>query len=191
MIRRIELFRQTQETKVYLVTGAATRSYIVTGVPFLDHLLSQVALNSSIDFSLCSAGDILVDRHHLVEDVGITLGSALRRLSNNLGGVLRYGNSFIPLDEALTLVVLDFSGRTETISRNSTTERNICTFSSVLLFELLNSVSRTASITISAETIRGKDPHHQLETVCKSLGRSLRSAANLVSGLRLSTKGVL
>lgn len=189
--RRIEIFRQTYETKVYLVSEADGNSYINTGIPFLDHLLCQISLNSGFHFSLCSVGDVFIDKHHLVEDVGITIGMAIRRLTNNYNDTLRYGCSFIPLDESLSRVTLDFSGRTEVVCRSNIGNKNISTFSVRLVFELLNAISRAGNMTISVEAVRGRDSHHQLETVWKSFGRAMRSATGSNRGARLSTKGIL
>lgn len=191
MVRRTEAFRQTYETKVYLASGLGNGNYISTSVPFLDHLLQQLTLNSSFGFSVCSVGDTFIDKHHLTEDVGIVVGTALRQLTNSFSYTQRYGCSFIPLDEALARITLDFSGRSEVVWRNNLKDRTISTFSTHLVFELLNAISRTASITISAESVFGNDPHHQLETVSKSLGRAARAATKTQGTSCLSTKGML
>ncbi|AGO28323.1 putative imidazoleglycerol-phosphate dehydratase [Candidatus Tremblaya phenacola PAVE] len=176
---------------MFFISKVGRGGYVITGIPFLDHMLQQVSLNSKINFSICSVGDILIDKHHLVEDVGIMIGFALRKLTNNLNSIIRYGCSHIPLDEALSQVVIDFSGRTEISCQQNTKQKGVGSFSIALLFELLNSISRTAQITIRIETARGRDVHHQLETSFKSLGRSLRTAIQKDSSNCISTKGLL
>ena len=165
-----------------------------TGVPFLDHMLEQVARHGLIDLDINAVGDLHIDAHHTVEDLGITLGMAVAEAAGDKKGMTRYGHAYVPLDEALSRVVLDFSGRPG-LSHNVVYSRGrIGSFDVDLFDEFFHGFVNHAKVTLHIDNIRGKNAHHQAETVFKAFGRALRMALSAdprMAGMMPSTKGSL
>lgn len=188
-MRIIEVFRQTGETKIYFTTRLENKAYIFTGIPYFDHMLHQISLHSGLNFSVYSVGDGLVDKHHLIEDVGITIGFALKKLTNNFTFISRYGYSAVLLDESLTKITLDLSGRTSVIFRNTGPTKETGSYDNSLTLEFVKATARTACISMHLDIIRGYDVHHKTESVCKGLGRAMNLASKSHNDEFLSTKG--
>jgi len=188
--------RNTKETQISVVvdldgTGRAT---LDTGVPFLDHMLDQVARHGSIDLEIRARGDLHVDAHHTVEDVGIALGQAVRQALADLAGVSRYGHAYVPLDEALSRVVVDLSGRPGVEFHVPFSRALIGTFDVDLTREFFQGFVNHALVTLHVDNLRGSNAHHQAETVFKAFGRALRMAVAVDarrSGTVPSTKEAL
>jgi len=188
--------RNTKETQISVVvdldgTGRAT---LDTGVPFLDHMLDQVARHGSIDLEIRARGDLHVDAHHTVEDVGIALGQAVRQALADLAGVSRYGHAYVPLDEALSRVVVDLSGRPGLEFHVPFSRALIGTFDVDLTREFFQGFVNHALVTLHVDNLRGSNAHHQAETVFKAFGRALRMAVAVDarrSGTVPSTKEAL
>lgn len=195
-MRTADITRNTNETRVRVSinldgTGKQT---INTGVPFLDHMLDQIARHGLIDLDIHCDGDTHIDDHHTVEDVGITLGQAFAAAVGNKAGMLRYGHSYVPLDEALSRVVIDFSGRPGLIYHIPFTRSHIGRFDVDLAREFFQGFVNHALVTLHIDNLRGENSHHQCETVFKAFGRALRMATELdprSAGVVPSTKGVL
>jgi imidazoleglycerol-phosphate dehydratase len=173
--------------------GAGT-SQISTGIAFFDHMLDQIARHGVIDLQIQAQGDLQVDGHHTVEDVGITFGQALRRALGDCAGLCRYGWAYVPLDEALSRVVVDFSGRPSLVLEASFTASTVGQFDTQLVREFLQGLVNHALITLHVDNLRGYNAHHQIETIFKALGRALRMAAQRdprLVGKIPSTKGKL
>ena len=188
--------RETLETRVSvqlnLDGGGVTR--IATGVPFFDHMLDQVGRHGLIDLTIQAEGDLHVDAHHTVEDVGIAFGMALAEALADKRGIHRYGHAYVPLDEALSRVVVDFSGRPGLVHAVDYRRARIGDFDTDLIHEFLQALVNHARMTLHVDGLRGRNAHHIAETVFKALGRALRAAAEpdpRAAGQLPSTKGAL
>ncbi len=196
MIRKAEIIRKTKETSISVDldfdgSGLAT---LEIGIPFFEHMLDQVARHGLIDLSINANGDLDIDSHHTVEDVGITLGQACSKALGDRRGIQRYGSSYVPLDEALSRVVLDFSGR-PTLEFDVVWPRaRVGTFDVDLIHEFFQGFCNHAGVTLHIDTLRGSNAHHIAETIFKAFGRALRVAATLdprIGDVVPSTKGSL
>lgn len=195
-MRAAEITRNTNETKISVAIDldGNGRHSINTGVPFLDHMLEQIARHGLIDLTIQCQGDTHIDDHHTVEDVGITLGQAFAKAVGNKAGLTRYGHSYVPLDEALSRVVVDFSGRPGLQYHIAFTRARIGTFDVDLTREFFQGFVNHALVTLHIDNLRGENAHHQCETVFKAFGRALRMAVTpdpRNAGVVPSTKGVL
>jgi imidazoleglycerol-phosphate dehydratase len=195
-MRTAEITRNTNETRIRValnLDGTGKQS-IATGVPFLDHMLDQVARHGLVDLDIQAQGDLHIDAHHTVEDVGITLGMAIAQAVGNKAGLRRYGHAYVPLDEALSRVVVDFSGRPGLEFHVDFTRARIGDFDVDLVREFFQGLVNHALITLHIDNLRGLNAHHQCETAFKAFGRALRMAIELdprQGGAVPSTKGVL
>jgi imidazoleglycerol-phosphate dehydratase len=194
--RTAEVTRQTAETQitVKLNLDGTGQSRIATGIGFFDHMLDQIARHGLIDLDIQAQGDLHIDGHHTVEDVGITLGQAVARAVGDKKGLRRYGHAYVPLDEALSRVVVDFSGRPGVEMYVPFKSGMIGTFDSQLAFEFFQGFVNHAFVTLHIDNLRGENSHHQAETVFKAFARALRMALELDSralGTIPSTKGSL
>ena len=196
MNRTAEITRNTNETQVRVAINldGTGEQKLNTGVPFLDHMLDQIARHGLIDLDIEAKGDLHIDAHHTVEDVGITLGMAVAKAIGDKKGIRRYGHAYVPLDEALSRVVIDFSGRPG-IEYNIPFKRSmIGSFDVDLTHEFFQGFVNHALVTLHIDNLRGENAHHQCETVFKAFGRALRMAAELdprSAGVIPSTKGSL
>jgi imidazoleglycerol-phosphate dehydratase len=195
-MRAASIQRDTLETRIFASVDldGSGRSEFATGVPFLDHMLDQVARHGMIDLTVRAQGDLHIDAHHTVEDVGITLGQAVARALGDKKGVRRYGHAYVPLDEALSRVVIDLSGRPGLEYDVPYTRARIGDFDVDLLREFFQGFVNHAMVTLHIDNLRGRNAHHQAETVFKAFGRALRMAVEFDprAGTQLpSTKGVL
>ena len=195
-MREAAITRKTLETEVSvrlnLDGGGASR--LATGVPFLDHMLDQVARHGVFDLEIEAKGDLHVDAHHTVEDVGITLGQAFARAVGEKKGVRRYGHAYVPLDEALSRVVVDLSGRPGLVMEIDFARPRIGEFDVDLVHEFFQGFVNHAQVTLHIDNLKGDNAHHQAETAFKAFGRALRMAAELdprMPGVLPSTKGSL
>ncbi|MBF1801702.1 imidazoleglycerol-phosphate dehydratase HisB [Alloalcanivorax profundimaris] len=194
--RRATVERNTLETKIRVSVNldGTGHSKLDTGLPFLEHMLDQVARHGLIDLDVHAEGDLHIDAHHTVEDIGITLGQALARAWGDKKGVRRYGHSYVPLDEALSRVVIDLSGRPGLEMFAEFTRGQIGGFDVDLFYEFFQGLVNHAMITVHIDNLRGKNAHHQAETVFKAFGRALRMAVEpdpRMDGVTPSTKGTL
>ncbi len=194
--RRASLSRDTAETQiaVSIDLDGDGRSTLASGVPFLDHMLDQVARHGLVDLEVKATGDLHIDAHHTVEDIGITLGQAVARAVGDKKGVRRYGHAYVPLDEALSRVVIDFSGRPELVWHVPFTRAMIGTFDVDLAHEFFQGFVNHAQVTLHVDNLRGDNAHHQCETVFKAFGRAFRMAVERdprMAGTVPSTKGSL
>ena len=165
-----------------------------TGVHFLDHMMEQIARHGLFDLSVVAKGDLHIDAHHTVEDIGITIGQALKQALGDKKGVVRYGHAYVPLDEALSRVVLDLSGRPGIEFDVRFTRDKIGEFDVDLFYEFFQGLTNHAGITLHIDSIKGRNAHHIAETIFKAFGRALRMAVTLDSralGQLPSTKGTL
>ena len=188
--------RNTLETqiKVSVNLDGTGEFSCVTGLPFLDHMLEQVARHGLIDLDINAKGDLHIDAHHTVEDLGITLGMAIDQAVGDKKGLTRYGSAYVPLDEALSRVVLDFSGRPGLFHHVAYTRGRIGGFDVDLFDEFFRGFVNHAKLTLHIDNLAGKNAHHQAETVFKAFGRALRmalSADERMAGMMPSTKGSL
>jgi imidazoleglycerol-phosphate dehydratase len=195
-MRTAEISRNTNETRIRVAVNldGTGRQAIDTGVPFLDHMLDQIARHGLIDLDIKAEGDLHIDAHHTVEDVGITLGQAIAKAIGDKKGIRRYGHAYVPLDEALSRVVIDFSGRPGLEFHVPFTRARIGDFDVDLTREFFQGLVNHALISMHIDNLRGSNAHHQCETVFKACGRALRMAmeADIRSeGVIPSTKGVL
>ncbi|UDG82256.1 imidazoleglycerol-phosphate dehydratase HisB [Candidatus Vallotia cooleyia] len=195
-MRIAEIVRNTSETQIRVKVNLDGTGYkkINTGVPFLDHMLEQIACHGLIDLEVDALGDWHIDDHHSVEDTGITLGKAVSQATGDRKGIRRYGHAYVPLDEALSRVVIDFSGRPGLSFYIPFTRARIGNFDVDLTIEFFRGFVNHAGVTLHIDNLRGMNAHHQIETVFKAFGRALRMAAEIddrVSGKILSTKGNL
>jgi imidazoleglycerol-phosphate dehydratase len=196
MTRTAEITRNTSETqiRVALNLDGTGRQKLNTGVPFLDHMLDQIARHGLIDLEVEAVGDLHIDDHHTVEDTGITLGMAVAKAIGDKKGIRRYGHAYVPLDEALSRVVIDFSGRPGLEWHVPFTRATIGRFDVDLTIEFFRGFVNHAGVTLHVDNLRGVNAHHQCETVFKAFGRALRMAAELderALGTIPSTKGTL
>ena len=194
--RVAEVERNTKETQIRVRvnldgSGAST---LVTGIGFFDHMLEQIARHGLIDIDINAQGDLHLDGHHTVEDVGITLGQAVAKAVGDKAGLTRYGHSYVPLDEALSRVVVDFSGRPGLHMNVAFKASAVGGFDTQLVFEFFQGFSNHAGVTLHIDNLKGDNAHHQCETVFKAFARALRMALTLdarSSGVIPSTKGSL
>ena len=194
--RIAEVVRNTNETQIRVAVNldGSGKQNLNTGVPFLDHMLDQIARHGLIDLDIEAKGDLHIDAHHTVEDVGITLGQAVARAVGDKKGIRRYGHAYVPLDEALSRVVIDFSGRPGLEFHVPFTRAMIGGFDVDLTHEFFQGFVNHALVTLHIDNLRGVNAHHQCETVFKAFGRALRMAAELdarAAGTIPSTKGSL
>ena len=195
-MRQAEITRNTLETQVSVkinLDGTGVGKFD-TGVPFLDHMLDQIARHGAIDLEVTAKGDLHIDAHHTVEDIGITLGQALAKALGDKKGLRRYGHAYVPLDEALSRVVVDLSGRPGLEFHVAFTRAWIGQFDVDLVNEFFQGLVNHALVTLHIDNLRGTNAHHQAETVFKAFGRALRMAAEAdprASGAIPSTKGAL
>ena len=195
-MRTAEVTRNTNETRIRVAVNldGTGRQSIATGVAFLDHMLDQIARHGLIDLDIQADGDLHIDAHHTVEDVGITLGQAIARAVGDKAGIRRYGHAYVPLDEALSRVVVDFSGRPGLEFHVPFTRARVGDFDVDLTREFFQGLVNHALITLHVDNLRGVNAHHQCETVFKACGRALRMAIEpdpRSAGVVPSTKGVL
>lgn len=196
MPRTAEVVRDTNETQIRVainIDGTGVQK-LDTGVPFLDHMLDQIARHGLIDLDISAKGDLHIDAHHTVEDVGITLGQAFAKAMGDKKGIRRYGHSYVPLDEALSRVVIDFSGRPGLEFHVPFKRSMIGSFDVDLTHEFFQGFVNHALVSMHIDNLRGENAHHQCETVFKAFGRALRMAAEhdvRAAGTIPSTKGSL
>jgi imidazoleglycerol-phosphate dehydratase len=195
-MRQAGITRNTLETQVSVLLNldGTGQGRFDTGVPFFEHLLEQVARHGMIDLEITARGDLHIDAHHTVEDVGITLGQALSQALGDKKGIRRYGHAYVPLDEALSRVVVDLSGRPGLSFNVDFTRSTVGAFDLELIREFFQGLVNHASITLHVDTLRGENAHHQAETVFKAFGRALRLAVEAdprAAGSVPSTKGTL
>ena len=195
-MRNVDVTRNTSETKIQIVLNldGTGKAQLNSGVPFLDHMLDQIARHGMIDLAVTAKGDTHIDDHHTVEDVGITVGQAIAKAVGDKKGITRYGHSYVPLDETLSRVVIDFSGRPGLEFHVPFTRARVGDFDVDLTIEFFRGFVNHAGVTLHIDNIRGINAHHQIETVFKAFGRALRMALELdprASGVVPSTKGSL
>ena len=194
--RTAEIVRNTNETQIRVAINldGTGRQNLNTGVPFLDHMLDQIVRHGLIDIDIEARGDLHIDGHHTVEDVGITLGQAVAKAIGDKKGIRRYGHAYVPLDEALSRVVIDFSGRPGIEFHVPFKRSMIGTFDVDLTHEFFQGFVNHALVTLHIDNLRGENAHHQCETVFKAFGRALRMAIEMdprAAGTIPSTKGSL
>jgi imidazoleglycerol-phosphate dehydratase len=194
--RAAEVVRNTAETRVRVridLDGSGQRT-LASGVPFLDHMLDQIARHGLVDLEIEAQGDLHIDAHHTVEDIGITLGMAVARALTDKTGIRRYGHAYVPLDEALSRVVIDFSGRPGLVWQVPFTRAMIGSFDVDLAHEFFQGFVNHALVTLHVDNLRGDNAHHQCETVFKAFARALRAAVEpdpRMAGRLPSTKEAL
>ena len=196
MNRTAEITRNTNETQIRVAINldGTGQQKLNTGVPFLDHMLDQIARHGLIDLDIECVGDLHIDAHHTVEDTGITLGMAVAKAIGDKKGIRRYGHAYVPLDEALSRVVIDFSGRPGLEMHVPWKRSMIGSFDVDLAHEFFQGFVNHALVSLHIDNLRGENAHHQCETVFKAFGRALRMAAELdarSAGTIPSTKGSL
>jgi len=195
-IERIaELARTTRETdiRLRLVLDGSGSWQVATGVPFLDHMLSHVAVHGLFDLEVTCRGDTIIDDHHSVEDIGIVLGQAFRQALGDKLGIVRYGSQLMPMDEALVLVALDFSGRVLLVYDVPVPAQQVGAFDTELVVEFLRALAHNAGLTLHVKLLHGSNAHHIIEAIFKGLGRALGQAVarDPRRAAIPSTKGVL
>jgi len=194
--RRATVTRNTLETRITVSVNldGSGKADFDTGVPFLEHMLDQIARHGMMDLDINAKGDLHIDDHHTVEDIGITLGQAFHQAVGDKKGILRYGHAYVPLDEALSRVVVDFSGRPGLEFHVPFTRGQVGGFDVDLFYEFFQGFVNHAGITLHVDNLRGDNTHHQAETVFKAFGRAVRMALTAdpaMAGVTPSTKGVL
>ncbi|MXR36091.1 imidazoleglycerol-phosphate dehydratase HisB [Craterilacuibacter sinensis] len=195
-MRTATVTRNTSETQITVslnLDGSGIGRFD-TGVPFLDHMLDQIARHGLIDLDIHAVGDLHIDAHHTVEDLGITLGQAFARAIGDKKGIRRYGHAYVPLDEALSRVVIDLSGRPGLVYNIEFTRASIGSFDVDLFSEFFHGFVNHSMVTLHIDNLRGINSHHQAETVFKAFGRALRMAVEFderMAGQMPSTKGTL
>ncbi|PWQ95739.1 imidazoleglycerol-phosphate dehydratase HisB [Leucothrix arctica] len=194
--RTATIERDTLETQITVSVNldGTGKSRFDTGVPFLEHMLEQVSRHGMIDLEITAKGDLHIDDHHTVEDIGITLGQAFAKAIGNKKGIRRYGHSYVPLDEALSRVVIDFCGRPSLIDNVDYKRASLGKFDTDLFHEFFQGFVNHAQVSLHLDNLRGRNAHHIAETIFKSFGRTLRMATELdprMQGILPSTKGAL
>ena len=194
--RTAKVARDTLETQITVEVNldGTGKSEFNTGVPFLDHMMDQIARHGLIDLNVQAKGDLHIDAHHTVEDIGITLGQAVDQAVGDKKGITRYGHAYVPLDEALSRVVIDFSGRPGLEMPVEFPRASIGGFDVDLFFEFFQGFTNHAKVTLHIDSIRGRNAHHVAETIFKAFGRALRMALTAderMQGVMTSTKGSL
>ncbi|HJS03130.1 imidazoleglycerol-phosphate dehydratase HisB [Variovorax beijingensis] len=194
--RTASVTRNTAETKITVSVNldGTGKARLSTGIGFFDHMLDQIARHGLIDLEIDCQGDLHIDGHHTVEDVGITLGQAVAKAVGDKKGIRRYGHAYVPLDEALSRVVIDFSGRPGLVMHVPFTSGMIGTFDSQLTYEFFQGFVNHAFVTLHIDNLKGVNAHHQCETVFKAFARAMRGALELDPrsvGVIPSTKGSL
>lgn len=194
--RTASVQRDTLETQIAVSVNldGQGKGTFNTGVPFLEHMMDQIARHGMIDLDVTCKGDIHIDDHHSVEDIGITIGQAVAKALGNKSGIRRYGHAYIPLDEALSRVVIDFSGRPGLTMHIPFTQKRIGNFDTELFWEFFQGFVNHAGVTLHIDCLRGHNAHHQIETVFKAFGRAVRMALEVdarLGGAMPSTKGTL
>ena len=195
-MRKAEIQRDTKETQVFVAVDldGTGRAELSSGIPFLDHMLDQVARHGAIDLTVRAKGDLEIDAHHTVEDIGITLGQAFARALGDKKGIRRYGHAYVPLDEALSRVVVDFSGRPGLEFHVDFTRARVGEFDVDLTHEFFQGFVNHALVTLHIDNLRGDNAHHQCETIFKAFARAVRMALELdarAADMIPSTKGSL
>lgn len=195
-MRQAQVTRNTLETQIstHLNLDGTGQSVLDTGVPFLDHMLDQIARHGMIDLEITAKGDLHIDAHHTVEDIGITFGQAITKAVGDKRGLRRYGHAYVPLDEALSRVVIDLSGRPGLVFNVDFVRARIGDFDADLIHEFFQGFVNHALVTLHIDNLSGKNAHHQAETVFKAFGRALRMAIEHdpgAAGIIPSTKGTL
>jgi imidazoleglycerol-phosphate dehydratase len=195
-MRQAQVNRNTLETQieVRIDLDGTGKSALATGVGFFDHMLDQVARHGMFDLEIKAKGDLHIDAHHTVEDVGITMGQALAKAIGDKKGIRRYGHAYVPLDEALSRVVIDLSGRPGLEYSVDYARGLVGDFDIDLVFEFFQGFVNHAQVTLHIDNLKGRNAHHQAETIFKAFGRALRMAVELdprAGGLLPSTKGSL
>ncbi|HET7546376.1 MAG TPA: imidazoleglycerol-phosphate dehydratase HisB [Usitatibacter sp.] len=195
-MRKAEIQRDTKETqvRVALDLDGTGKAKLASGIPFLDHMLDQVARHGAIDLEVEARGDLEIDAHHTVEDIGITLGTAIAKALGDKKGIRRYGHAYVPLDEALSRVVVDFSGRPGLEFHVPFARARVGEFDVDLAHEFFQGFANHALATLHIDNLRGDNAHHQCETMFKAFARALRMAAEpdpRAAGSVPSTKGSL
>jgi imidazoleglycerol-phosphate dehydratase len=194
--RSATVARDTLETKITVsidLDGSGQASFN-TGVPFLEHMLDQIARHGMFDLSIDAKGDTHIDDHHTVEDIGITIGQAFAKALGDKKGIRRYGHAYVPLDEALSRVVVDCSGRPGLEMHVTFTAATVGAFDLQLAYEFFQGFVNHAGVTLHIDNLRGVNAHHQIETIFKAFGRALRMAVEAdprMAGITPSTKGAL
>lgn len=194
--RRARIERKTKETQITVEinldgTGAGQ---FKTGLPFLEHMLDQICRHGVIDITVDASGDLAIDAHHTVEDIGITLGQALVQAWGDKAGLRRYGHAYVPLDEALSRVVIDLSGRPSLDYHVQFPRARVGEFDVDLFYEFFQGLVNHALVTVHIDSLRGRNAHHIIETIFKAFGRALRMACEVdarLGGAMPSTKGSL
>lgn len=195
-MRQAEVARNTLETRIVVrldLDGEGVGRFS-SGVPFLDHMLDQISRHGLIDLDIDAKGDLHIDAHHTVEDIGITLGQAVARALGDKKGLCRYGHAYVPLDEALSRVVVDLSGRPGLVFNAEFTRHTIGQFDVELVREFFQAFVNHALVTVHIDNLRGSNAHHQVESIFKAFARALRMAIApdpRAAGAMPSTKGVL
>jgi len=195
-MRTAEVTRNTRETQIRVVVNLDGKgeARLDSGIPFLDHMLDQVARHGAMDLEVKATGDLHIDAHHTVEDVGITFGQAVARALGDKVGIRRYGHAYVPLDEALSRVVIDLSGRPGLAYHVDYTRARVGEFDVDLFVEFFQGFVNHALATLHIDNLRGVNSHHQAETIFKAFGRALRMACEVdarAAGILPSTKGTL
>ena len=195
-VRQAEITRNTKETQIRVKVNLDGRgaARLATGLPFLEHMLDQVARHGMLDLDVEAKGDLHIDAHHTVEDIGITFGQAVAQAIGDKSGVRRFGHAYVPLDEALSRVVIDFSGRPSLTMNVPFKSGMIGGFDAQLAHEFFQGFANHALVTLHIDNLRGENAHHQCETVFKAFARALRMAITIdprSAGVVPSTKGSL
>ena len=196
IMRSAKVTRKTNETQIAVSVNldGSGRARLATGVPFLDHMLDQFARHGLVDLEVKATGDLHIDAHHTVEDIGITLGQAVAKAVGDKKGIRRYGHAYVPLDEALSRVVIDFSGRPELEYHVEYARALVGEFDVDLTHEFFQGFVNHAQVTLHIDNLRGRNAHHQCETVFKAFARAFRMAVEpdpRAGGKIPSTKGKL
>jgi len=195
-MRKAQIQRDTKETRVHVALDldGTGKAKLASGIPFLDHMLDQVARHGAIDLEVEAKGDLEIDAHHTVEDIGITLGMAIAKALGDKKGIRRYGHAYVPLDEALSRAVVDFSGRPGLEFHVDFTRARVGEFDVDLTHEFFQGFVNHAFATVHLDNLRGENAHHQCETLFKAFARAVRMAVELdprALGSVPSTKGTL